>query len=36
MTTQPDELALRYRAGYKLFGAGLTVYALVLLDQVPL
>jgi V-type H+-transporting ATPase proteolipid subunit len=25
MTTQETELALRYRAGYKLFGAGLTV-----------
>ncbi|CAF0954550.1 unnamed protein product [Adineta steineri] len=24
-TTRPEELALRYRAGYKLFGAGLTV-----------
>ncbi|UJR27694.1 hypothetical protein I4U23_008972 [Adineta vaga] len=25
MTTKPEELALKYRAGYKLFGAGLTV-----------
>jgi V-type H+-transporting ATPase proteolipid subunit len=25
ITTQPDELAMKYRAGYKLFGAGLTV-----------
>jgi len=24
-TTRADELALKYRAGYKLFGAGLTV-----------
>lgn len=25
MTTHPEELAMKYRAGYKLFGAGLTV-----------
>jgi len=25
MTTHPEELVLKYRAGYKLFGAGLTV-----------